>query len=113
MRQQLWVCALALGLAIPVAGLASATSEDHVSVTVRYHDGGLDRPREAAQMLRRIDSAALEACGAAPGSLREYREAVGKSACHEDGVSRAVADLNISAVTALYNRRLSAPAASD
>jgi len=107
MRQRL-ICALALGLAIPGASLASATSEDHASVSVRYSDSDLAGPKAAADLLRRIDGAAMEACGAPEASLREYRWAVEKSACYNVGVSRAVADLNVPEVTALYNRRVSA-----
>jgi len=108
MNQHL-ICALALSLAIPAAGLAAPTSQDPISVKVRFHDSGLDTPKEAAHVLRRIDSAALEACGASSSSLPEYRQIVGRSVCHEDGVSRAVANLNVPAVTALYNKRASAP----
>jgi len=111
--RHLLICALALGLAVPVVGQASATSDDHTRVTVRLHDTDLERPKAAAQVLRRLDSAAMEACGASDFSLREYRLTVEGSACHEAGLGRAVAELNVPAVTALYDKRASVASVTD
>ncbi len=98
------ISAMALSLAVPAFGHASALSEQQpASVSVRYHAESLENSRAAADMLRRIDTAAMEACGASSFSLKMYRDTVQASACYRNGVSQAVAELNAPAVTELYN----------
>lgn len=99
-------CAAALALAIPAAGQAAAARDDQpVSVKVRYGDLNLTQTHDAAVMLRRLDNAALESCGASKFSLREYRAAVRDSACYHDSMNRALADLGSPTVNALYRER--------
>jgi UrcA family protein len=96
-------CALALALAAPAASqAASADSSARVSIPVRVSGLDLTQPADAALMIRRLDAAALEACGASKFSLREYRQAVRESACYRDGMNDAVAQLGSPTVNALY-----------
>ena len=100
-----WIAALALALALPAGGHAAsmaAATRTAVRVPVRGLD--LDQPAGAARMLRRLDEAAMEACGASPFSWSEYRWAVRRSECHAASLDRAVAELDAPAVTALYDQ---------
>lgn len=107
MRQSM-ICALALALAAPAASYAAAYGDGDGAVSVRLHDADLNNPGGAARVLRRLDTAALEACGASVGSLREYRLVVQRSTCHAASLDHAVAQLNAPLVTELYSGRASA-----
>jgi UrcA family protein len=77
------------------AGLASATAAETTSIAVRAKlDPG--NPRDMQVMMRRIDTAAMEACGAQRGSFVEVKRAVAASACHRDAMANAVAQLKSS-----------------
>ncbi len=93
--------AAALALAIPSFAAAQSANGDG-SVAVRYGDLNLNDRAGAAVMLHRLDTAALEACGVSPFSLREYKLAVQGSACHVTRMDQAVAELGAPAVTELY-----------
>jgi UrcA family protein len=96
-----------LGLILAAAApLATAAAADRpTAVEVRFSDLDLNNPNDAAVMLGRLDDAALEACGAAPfESLREYQLAIRDSRCYAHSLSRAVAELNAPAVTAVFER---------
>jgi UrcA family protein len=100
----------ALALALPTAsGAATYTdskgADERVVVSVNAHDLDLSGRTGASIMLERLDNAAMEACGALDGSLREYRRLVQRSACHATRMDRAVAELNAPLVTELYARR--------
>lgn len=95
-------CALSLTLLAPAVSYAAEPAQDASVVKVRYNDLDLSKSADAAVMLRRVEAAALEACGAADSSLREYRQAVRGSACYDASMSRAVSALNATAVSALY-----------
>lgn len=91
--------ALLVLAAAPFATAASASaSADSVTVSIAVSKAKLDlsNPRDAQRMMRRIDTAALEACGADTRSLMEVKRAVAASACHQDAVAGAVAQLNSS-----------------
>jgi UrcA family protein len=79
--------------AAPFAAAAPAASET-VSIAVSKAKLDLSNPRDAQRMMRRIDTAALEACGADVHSLTEVKRAVAASACHQDAVAGAVAQLH-------------------
>jgi UrcA family protein len=59
-------------------------------------------------MMRRIDIAALQACGADAHSFTEVKRAVAASPCHRDAVAGAVSQLNSNqaslTVTGVRNR---------
>ena len=101
--KNMMICAFALAMAVPAASqAASAGDSNATSVAASVRGLNLTQPADAVVMLRRLDTAALEACGASKFSLREYRDAVRQSACYRDGMSRAVADLGSPTVNAAY-----------
>ena len=100
---KLAVCVLALAATIPAIGHA-APSDDTTSIRVSYSDLDLNRPKDAAVLLGRIQDAALESCGASAFSFRDYREAVRRSACYQSSTARAVAALDTPMVTSLYEQ---------
>jgi len=97
------VCAVALAFAAPAVSYASNLANNTTQVAVRYHDLDLNKSADAAILLKRVDAAATEACGASPFSAAGYRQAVRRSACHQAATNRVVAALNAPTVTALYS----------
>ena len=89
-----FIAATAALLLLSGASIASA-AETTTSVAVR---STLDpsNPRDRQVLLQRIDTAAMEACGAQRGSFAEVKRAVAASACHRDAVAGAVAQLKSS-----------------
>jgi UrcA family protein len=86
----------ALGLAC-IAGAACASdplSSDTTVVRVGFDASSLATPRGAQNVLARLGDAALQACGAFPGSVRDYRLAVQRSACYRRKLDRAVAQVD-------------------
>lgn len=97
-----WIDGLSIA-AIIFVGLALLTmihrpahAEDdiieRIAVAVRGSDLA-DAPH-AAGLLRRIDAAALRACGFQEGMLAPVRAAIAHSSCHQESVARAVAALH-------------------
>ena len=99
------IIALGLLLAVPAAGHAAEAGNDGTSVSVSYGDLNLTRPKDASIVLRRLRTAALEACGASDVSLREYRESVERSGCYVASLNRAVNALDAPLVSGLYHER--------
>ena len=83
-------------LVLAAAPFAAAASTDLVTVNIPVSKANLDlrNPQDTQKMMRRIDTAALEACGADNHSFAEVKRAVAASACHRDAVAGAVAQLN-------------------
>jgi UrcA family protein len=96
--------ALAAFLALGSASVSQTASAETVSVKVRYHDLNLSTEHGAKIMLRRIKSAASEACGA-----QEYRTFPDHDyrPCVRDSTDRAVAQLASPMVTALNSGKSS------
>ena len=90
-------------LALTTSAAMAAPSQTAV---LRYGDLDLNRSEDAAVMMRRIDSAALSACGASKVSVREMQRAVRAGDCFRDAQARAVATLNAPTVTSLYQEAL-------
>lgn len=116
MVKLLSLCALGLALALPIAAQAAApgdpAGDEATAVKVRYDDLNLTRTQDAEVMLQRLDRAALGACGASEFSLREYRQAVQRSACYRRSLDQAVAALNAPSVTGLYRESVGLVAAN-
>lgn len=89
--------------ALAVAAPAFAAT----SVAVRTSDLNLANPADAAIMLRRLDIAAAQACGAEKASVRVMQQAVRRSDCYAETMDRALTALNAPNVAAAY--RDSAP----
>ena len=81
--------------AAPFAVAAPAGTET-VSIPVSKTKLDLNNPRDAQVMMRRINTAALEACGADAHSFPDVKRAVAASPCHRDAVAGAVAQLSTS-----------------
>jgi UrcA family protein len=96
-----------------VASSAFAQSEaaaarsvfEPTAVAVKYGDLDLTTQHGSTVMLNRLHVAALNACGANEFSFADVRRAVANSACFQDSMTRAVADLDAPMVTQLYNGR--------
>jgi UrcA family protein len=86
--------AAALAL-LACAGVATAASAADETVSIAVPRTGLDlnNPHDARVMMKRIDAAALEACGAYPQSALGVKRAIADSACHRDAVAGAKAQL--------------------
>jgi len=85
--------ALLLLAGAPLAVAAPADTQT-VSIPVSKAKLNLDNPRDAQRLMRRIDIAALEACGADTHSFVEVKRAVAASACHRDAVAGAKSQLD-------------------
>ena len=91
LKQLTWIA-----LPLLFAGLAAA--EDHpapagsetTEIRVHYERKDLTSAAGARRLLARIDSAALESCGASSFSLPELKNAVLASQCYRDAVEKAV-----------------------
>ncbi|HWW28000.1 MAG TPA: UrcA family protein [Caulobacter sp.] len=83
-----------LALAAAPFAVAAPAGVETVSIPVSKARLDLRNPRDAQVMMRRIDAAALEACGADSHSFVELKRAVAASACHRDAVAGAVSQLN-------------------
>lgn len=92
---------LALALALPAAASARETA-------VRSHDLDLAQARDAQLMLRRLDKAALEVCGASIVSVADQQRAVRRSVCYRQAMEGAVAALRAPVVMDLYRERATA-----
>jgi UrcA family protein len=97
----------ALGLA-SIAGAARASdaiTADHTVVRVGYDASSVATPRAAENFLGRLSSAAMEACGAFPGSFPDYRWAVKRSACYQQKLDQAVAQVDSPVLSKVYQDR--------
>jgi len=92
----------ALLFSAPLSSVAAEPGEAEAQVKVSFHDLNLNTGADAKRLLDRIHSAALEACGASPESIPEYRALTVKSKCYTQGVASAVRQINAPALSALY-----------
>ena len=100
--------AVAAGLTAMSLQVAQAqpASDTTPQVAVRYGDLDLSRAGDAKVLLHRLQSAALQACGASDFSLAPYRDAVQRSACYRQGLARAVDTVGLPALSSLYEAHL-------
>lgn len=82
--QRILLGAIALALVTP--SMAAARE----AVAVRVGDLALNRPADAERLLRRLDRAALDVCGASHVSVRELQRAVRASDCYAQAMDEAV-----------------------
>jgi UrcA family protein len=90
--------------ALALSTVASAAPLDQETRQVPLRITRPASPHDARQLLVRIDRAALLACGAGPGSLREIERSVGRSACWRRSVADAVAQIDAPLLTAAFDR---------
>jgi UrcA family protein len=101
---------IAAALAAALATPAAARTVEHgpkETTTIAVSSAGLDLTRKsgAQHMLNRLDRAALSACGASEFSVRDYQQAVRRTACYREAMDRAVASVDAPAVGALYQQK--------
>jgi len=95
----------ALFFSAPLAAVAAEPPDSaNAMVKVSFHDLNLHVEADAKRLLKRVESAALEACGASPESIPEYRILTSRSKCYSDGVFSAVRQINAPLLTELYER---------
>lgn len=95
----------ALGLA-SIAGAACAhdvLASDHTVVRVGYDASSVATPRAAENLLTRLSSAAMQACGAFPGSVRDYKMTVMRSDCYQQKLDQAVAQVESPVLSDIYH----------
>ena len=71
-------------------GGATVPGSDTTDIRVRYEPRELTTEAGARRLLRRIDDAALESCGASSFSLTELKIITAESRCWKDAVADAV-----------------------
>ncbi|MBV8682000.1 MAG: UrcA family protein [Caulobacteraceae bacterium] len=94
----------ALGAAC-VAGAASANEAqlaDKTVVHVGYDASSVATPRAAENLLGRLSQAAMQACGAFPGSVRDYKMTVMRSGCYQQKLDEAVAQVDSPVLSQVY-----------
>jgi hypothetical protein len=94
----------AAGLAVLVGAPALAAGDEQTAIAVR-HVVAPANAREADQLLRRLDEAAMEACGAFSHSLPQYRDAVRGSACWRTSMTDVVARIADANLTDAFHQR--------
>jgi UrcA family protein len=105
--KRLTICALALAMMAPAASFAAPADNGGAVATIKvaYSDLDLGNPKDAALLLRRIDSAATEACGRwttyNPIDIQLFQ----LSACRQEAVRNAVDRIGAPALSALFDRR--------
>lgn len=100
--------AAVLLLASASFAVAAQVETETVSIPVSKAKLNLNNPQDAQRMMRRINVAALQACGADAHSFADVKRAVAASPCHRDAVAGAVTQLNSNqaslTVTGVRNR---------
>ena len=74
-------------------------------VVIHHADLHPSSAKAARAVLDRIDTAALEACGASSFSLREVKISVRSSQCWKESVAKVVARINDPMIQAAYASR--------
>jgi UrcA family protein len=95
----------ALGLA-SIAGAAcaeDALSSDRTIIRVGFDASSVATPQAARNLLSRLGAAAMQACGAYPGSVREYRLTIKRSACYQNKLDQAVAQVDSPVLSRVYD----------
>jgi UrcA family protein len=98
---------LAAILAVSAPGFAaaqSASTDAPVSITVKYSDLNLNAPAGAQTLMRRIDTAATQACGGQPDS-RELGERARFDKCHSAAVEQTMHRFSESDLAALAHSK--------
>lgn len=105
-KVQARLSAAAAGLVlVMLAGPVAAASEEATAVAVRHVNLAPETNAEANQLLGALGKGALEACGASPFSLAEYRRAVRDSACWQTSMADVVQRIDNPRLTAAFSGR--------
>ena len=96
------IAALGLASVAGAACAADALSTDHTVVRVGFDASSVATPQAAQNLLSRLGAAAMQACGAYPGSVREYRLTVKRSDCYQSKLDKAVAQVDSPVLSRVY-----------
>lgn len=88
-----------------IAAAHAQPLRQNFSEAVSYSDIDLNDEAGARVMLRRIERAAKNVCGANDGGFITLQEQAAIRACAKDAAQKVVADLNRPVVTALFEGR--------
>jgi UrcA family protein len=99
------IAALGLASLAGAACAADALSTDQTVVRVGFDASSVATPQAAQNLLSRLGEAAMQACGAYPGSVREYRLTVQRSACYQSKLDQAVAQVDSPVLSRVYDAR--------
>jgi UrcA family protein len=94
----------AAGLAVLVGMPAFAAGDQQTAVAVR-HVVAPANANEADRLLRRLDEAAMEACGASTHSLSQYRDTIRRSACWRTSMTDVVQRIADAKLTDAFHQR--------
>lgn len=90
---------LIVASALALLGVSAASAAD---VRVSARGLNLGASADAQTMIKRLDSAAMEACGASRFSLAEVRRATRNGECYKVAMDGAVTTLGAPVVSNLY-----------
>lgn len=94
--------ALALSAAAVAPALAAPAADAPNQTAVKVSDLNLANPYDAARLMRRLEAAALNVCGADTFSVRTVKLAARHSDCYRDALSNAVAATGSSQLAQLH-----------
>jgi UrcA family protein len=92
------IIAVSTALAM-VAGAAVAAPAGYGSAVVRVSDIDVGRPADVARLQKRLETAALETCGAQADSVRMVRQAIARSDCYRETLAQASAQVQTGLAT--------------
>ena len=97
---------LIAGAVLLASALSCQARAESIQVQIKVHwvAHDTDTPDNARRLLKRIESAAYEACGGSTFSLPDYRAAVLASACWGNIVVTAVREIDASMLTAVASK---------
>jgi UrcA family protein len=87
-------------------GHAGPARSETTEIHLRYSRQDLASPAATRRLLARIGDAALEACGASPFSLAEFKVATRSSECWRKAVDEATRRIESPTLTALASKRV-------
>ncbi len=88
------VWSLVAGCVAPTGGYAGPGVDTTTEIRLRYDYKAVESTTGARGLLRRIEAAASEACGASSFSLFEIKMATRRSRCWRDAVDAAVRQID-------------------
>ena len=97
--------AVAAATLLALSAPAIAAGDEATMVKVRHVDTAVQTRADADQLLGRLGTAAMEACGASGFSLSQYQRAVRGSACWRSSMTDVVQRIDNPILTAAFQGR--------
>ena len=101
-----WMAGSLLLAGIAAAAGHATAGDQTTAIHLRYDRQELNSTVGARRLLHRIGDAALEACGASPFSLTEFKMATEHSRCWRDAVDEAVRRIGSPTLSAVTREQL-------